>query len=102
MARMTDVVPQLLPVEEPAEIPQHPDSKAPVINQSGAPMHDTTLSGEADSENLQRGVKEAEAVAAAWSKKALIASYAGYAPFLALNVHLPYPASLWRCHWMLI
>ena len=96
---MSRVVSPFSPVEELAEISQRPDDRSLTVSHSQNLTNDSIAGGDADSEDLQRGVKEAEAVAAAWSKRALVAAYAGYAQFLAPSAHPLDSTShfLWVC-----
>lgn len=94
-----DFITKLFGRNEVAEQTEYPtEEKAPAYSTSkgategtegvpeGGPEGNTESSGsDTESEILQQGVKQAEAVAAAWTKKALVMAYAGYVDFFLIS-----------------
>lgn len=80
-----DFISKLFKKNEVVEQTEYPTEEKPA--ESTSPKEPTETAGgvtessgsDTESEILQQGVKQAEAVAAAWTKQALVLAYAGYA-----------------------
>jgi hypothetical protein len=78
MATVAGKVSDFFPTEDLTEISQHPEGRSADVDHPREPTQGSLVDGGVASTGLQHGVEEAEAVAAAWSKRALVAAYAGY------------------------